>query len=181
MIKHFHLRVDSDQQKEANFEGSLYDFGAIKLNEELDKICKKYKIININHAFYTQEIRPRMDNSSTWYDQDYIRFHVWYEDLQEDISSEVDDSDIYIEMGRFYDSKGANFHVEMSVPYETLKTFRLHKSCGTCPNGYMQHDCGRNVPFTDEDYKHRPETCKLLELSIEDVIQLIRKHESEIH
>lgn len=27
-------------------------------------------------------------------------------------------------------------------------------------------DCGRNVPWTDEDAKHRPDTCKLKQIDL---------------
>lgn len=40
----------------------------------------------------------------------------------------------------------------------------LPRSCQQCPVGYMScpgHPCGRNVPWTDIDYKQRPATCKL--------------------
>lgn len=49
---------------------------------------------------------------------------------------------------------------------------RMPSGCMTCPVG-LQRNCGRNVPWKEEDYYKRPKTCRLRTLeeylsSIED-------------
>lgn len=34
--------------------------------------------------------------------------------------------------------------------------------------------CGRNVPWTDEDAKHRPDTCKLKQLNLGELLSQMR-------
>lgn len=48
-----------------------------------------------------------------------------------------------------------------TLNYDSLECFEFPKNCINCPIGYSKHDCGRNIPFKDEDYNCRPNTCKL--------------------
>lgn len=47
------------------------------------------------------------------------------------------------------------------IPLKFHYTHVMPKSCADCPVGYMQFQCGRNIPFEESDYKTRPDTCKL--------------------
>lgn len=87
----------------------------------------------------------------------------------------MQENDININSG--YDSNGAFLKLEMHIPYSDLKTFKLPKSCISCPVGFMVHGCGRNVPFESEDSTKRPVTCKLEAVLIEDVMKMISKIE----
>lgn len=84
-------------------------------------------------------------------------------------------SDINVRSG--YDNNGAFLKLEVHIPYSDLKTFRFPKSCTKCPVGFMDHGCGRNVPFEDEDFTKRPATCKLEQIFIADIIKTISRIE----
>ena len=87
----------------------------------------------------------------------------------------MQENDINIISG--YDDNGAFLKLEVHIPYSYLKTFKLPKSCTSCPVGFMDHGCGRNVPFENEDSTKRPVTCKLEQIFIEDIIKMISKVE----
>lgn len=79
MIKYLHVHVDSDMQKLDKHEGSLREYAAIKLSDE----CRKLKIrdadiISIESSSWSQEMRPVMCNSATWYNQSCVELSVWY-------------------------------------------------------------------------------------------------------
>lgn len=62
---------------------------------------------------------------------------------------------------------GQKITVEIQLEYGDLIVNRLPKSCSACPVGFSRHaKCGRNVPFNEEDYRIRPKTCKLTELTL---------------
>lgn len=70
-----------------------------------------------------------------------------------------------------YNRIGHKMTIEVQLKYEDLKTFTLPECCVKCPVGFMQYaGCGRNVPFADEDYKTRPNTCKLKKIEISDLL-----------
>lgn len=69
-----------------------------------------------------------------------------------------------------YTYTGQKLSIEIELPYESLKCMKLPENCMQCPNGYM-HNCGRNVPFKSEDYIKRPDTCRLKEIPIEELIR----------
>lgn len=87
----------------------------------------------------------------------------------------MNENDINIISG--YDDNGAYLKVEVHIPYSDFKTFELPKSCISCPVGFMDHGCGRNVPFEDEDFTKRPVTCKLEQISIEEIMKIISRTE----
>lgn len=60
-----------------------------------------------------------------------------------------------------YDDIGPIQTTVTQLRYEDLVVFEFPPCCAGCPVGFMQHGCGRNVPFKDEDYRQRPSTCKL--------------------
>lgn len=60
-----------------------------------------------------------------------------------------------------YNDIGPKMVREVQLRYEDLTVFEFPKCCTSCPSGFMKHGCGRNIPFTEEDYKRRPTTCKL--------------------
>ena len=60
-----------------------------------------------------------------------------------------------------YNSTGPKMVREVQLRYEDLTVFEFPKCCTSCPVGFMKYGCGRNVPFKDEDYERRPDTCKL--------------------
>lgn len=59
---------------------------------------------------------------------------------------------------------GQKLTIEVQTRYEDLMAIELPKNCYQCPVGYMEHNCGRNVPFKKEDGETRPTTCKLVEV-----------------
>ena len=62
---------------------------------------------------------------------------------------------------------GQKITVEIQLRYEDLMVNKLPTSCSACPVGFHHKaDCGRNVPFDKEDLWKRPNTCKLTELNI---------------
>ena len=81
--------------------------------------------------------------------------------------------DINVDCG--YDNKGAFLKLEVRIPYSSLKTFKLPESCIRCPCAFMDYGCGRNAPFLDEDYIRRPTTCKLKQVSIEEIVRKIKE------
>lgn len=72
-----------------------------------------------------------------------------------------------------YDNSGAFFTLKIHIPFSELKTFKLPNRCMSCPCGFMKYGCGRNSPYTDEDYEKRPVTCKLQQVTIEDIFKMV--------
>lgn len=69
-------------RKEGRKEGkdTLFDFASHKLNQILDS--REYRddilgIINIEHLFCESEVRPKQNNSSTWYNRYTLSLLVW--------------------------------------------------------------------------------------------------------
>ena len=76
-----------------------------------------------------------------------------------------------------YIHRGAKLDISFSItyPYDELTVFEFPKNCAECPIGFQSHgECGRNVPFTGEDYKQRPATCKLKKANYDDVKRIIK-------
>lgn len=61
----------------------------------------------------------------------------------------------------------------IQLKYEDYEIFELPTSCIRCPVGFYSTSCGRNVPFKTEDYRSRPETCKLKKVNIEETVAKI--------
>lgn len=73
-----------------------------------------------------------------------------------------------------YTDNGARLNVEftMTYPYDEFTVFEMPVSCVKCPVGFQKGcNCGRNVPFKEEDYTQRPATCKLKKVDFEEVKQ----------
>lgn len=67
----------------------------------------------------------------------------------------------------FQNNGKIRFTTTMEFDITDFVALELPESCYACPSGYSSVkgcSCGRNVPFTDEDRKHRPSTCKLMTL-----------------
>lgn len=65
--------------------------------------------------------------------------------------------------------------ITITLPWSLLKAIEIPKNCEQCPVGYMDQGCGRNVPFQDSDRKKRPDTCKLSQLTAEDIAKIIKE------
>ena len=77
-----------------------------------------------------------------------------------------------IERNIRFNNEGQKITVEIQLKYTDLEVFEFPANCSRCPIGFsMYKDCGRNVPFADEDYKTRPKTCKLKMISYADLIE----------
>lgn len=69
------------------------------------------------------------------------------------------------------DDVGQYITLQARIPYDSLICFEYPESCGSCPAGWCSSGkCDRNVPFQPEDYKRRPDTCKLKKIEIKDLI-----------
>ncbi|MBO5388622.1 MAG: hypothetical protein J6A59_10860 [Lachnospiraceae bacterium] len=69
-----------------------------------------------------------------------------------------------------YTDTGQKLDISIELPYNSLTCIKLPEHCMKCPNGYS-NDCGRNIPFKPEDYVKRPNTCKLKEVDIRELIE----------
>lgn len=56
---------------------------------------------------------------------------------------------------------GQEMTIVVQTKYKDMEVVKLPENCYECPVGFSGGDCGRNRPWTDEDAKHRPDTCKL--------------------
>jgi hypothetical protein len=77
-------------------------------------------------------------------------------------------------INRGYADRGPRLDVTFSItyPYDKFMVFEMPVSCLKCPVGFQKGcDCGRNVPFKEEDYTQRPATCKLKKVDFEEVKQ----------
>ena len=77
-IKHLDLCVDSDMQRAAKFDGTLADYAAKVLNERLQEQPDFCSVINIESTTGSSEMRPKLNNSATWYTKRWIQLSVWY-------------------------------------------------------------------------------------------------------
>lgn len=63
--------------------------------------------------------------------------------------------------------------VTIQTKYDDMEVVVLPESCYECPVGYMSKDCGRNVPWTDEDLQRRPDTCKLKQVDLNKLFKYV--------
>ena len=80
-IKHLYVTVNSDMKKEQNYKGALVDMACEELNKKLAAIKCDTRVISITETAWTEEIRPRPDNSATWYNCGFHKLSVYYEIL----------------------------------------------------------------------------------------------------
>ena len=78
-INHIYVTVNEDMQKERGHIGTLADLACEVLNDKLSQVGRPHRVISINENFWTDHMRPREDNSSTWYDRLTCRLSVFYE------------------------------------------------------------------------------------------------------
>lgn len=71
---------------------------------------------------------------------------------------------------------GSTVNISITIPYNQFKTFHMPEHCSVCPAGYCtkanpdDESCGRNIPWTGEDYNNRPESCRLSKADILEII-----------
>ena len=77
-----------------------------------------------------------------------------------------------IEKNVVFNEAGQKLTMNVQLTYDKLEVFEFPASCDRCPCGFSVHnDCGRNVPFKEEDYQKRPATCKLKQITLADLIE----------
>lgn len=77
-----------------------------------------------------------------------------------------------IEKNVVFNEVGQKLTMNVQLTYDKLEVFEFPASCDRCPCGFSVHnDCGRNVPFKEEDYQKRPATCKLKQITLTDLIE----------
>lgn len=77
-----------------------------------------------------------------------------------------------IEKNVVFNEVGQKLTMNVQLTYDKLEVFEFPASCDRCPCGFSTHnDCGRNVPFKEEDYQKRPATCKLKQITLADLIE----------
>lgn len=70
-----------------------------------------------------------------------------------------------------YNEIGQKITIEVQLDYNDLEVVKFPDSCARCPIGFSSNtDCGRNVPFSNEDYISRPKTCKLRKISLRNLL-----------
>lgn len=69
-------------------------------------------------------------------------------------------------------NSGQTLHIE--IPFKERVAFRLPKNCLDCPVGYMNANCGRSYPFSDENYEKRPDNCTLKLISLDKFEEILR-------
>lgn len=86
-LKFISVSTNSDEMKKDEFIGSLNEYACVKANESLSEIAcnlyakglrRKIQIINVESFTSTTQIKPRIDNSDTWYHRDNIFLKIWY-------------------------------------------------------------------------------------------------------
>jgi hypothetical protein len=79
---------------------------------------------------------------------------------------------VNIEKNVKFNDIGQEITVKIQLEYKDLEVFEFPANCSKCPVGFcVGKNCGRNVPFADEDYKIRPKTCKLKKIGYTDLIE----------
>lgn len=78
-IIHLDVYVNSDQKEIEDYPGDLNNFACFKLNKKLQELNREYRVISISDHFYESEVRPRQDNSSTWYTRENLSLSVYIE------------------------------------------------------------------------------------------------------
>jgi hypothetical protein len=79
-------------------------------------------------------------------------------------------NDIIVKGKINYTDEGQKLTISITVPYSSHQCIKNTDSCASCPCGYQQDNCGRNVPFEDIDYKKRPDKCELKEIDTRLII-----------
>lgn len=91
-----------------------------------------------------------------------------------------------VSMKNEFNDIGQQVTVVIQTKYQEHEVIRMPENCYRCPVGFSGNgnDCGRNVPWTDEDAKHRPDTCKLKQLDLGELLgqigvstQMTRKYQ----
>ncbi len=78
-INHKYILVNTDEMKKEKFDGDLADFAGMKLSMWKCEEMPDARVISIEKSVWTDEIKPRMDNSSTWYKRTSMQLSVWLE------------------------------------------------------------------------------------------------------
>lgn len=80
-----------------------------------------------------------------------------------------------VSMRTQYNDTGQQVTVVIQTKYSDFQVLRLPENCYRCPVGFSCNDqgCGRNVPWTEEDTKHKPDTCKLEQIDLGELLSQI--------
>lgn len=62
---------------------------------------------------------------------------------------------------------------QLQCYYKDLEVLEYPESCVKCPIGFQDKNCGRNIPFASEDYKRRPDTCKLRKIKLDETSEVL--------
>lgn len=71
-----------------------------------------------------------------------------------------------------YNDIGQQVTVVIQTKYKDMEVIRKPENCYRCPCGFSGNgqECGRNIPWTDEDAQHRPDSCKLSQIDLAEVL-----------
>lgn len=80
LLVHKYIDVNEDEMKkhkETGWRGDLADYASYVFNRWKEKMLPDAQVANVEATNWTETIKPRMDNSATWYNCRFIRLSVW--------------------------------------------------------------------------------------------------------
>lgn len=82
MLVHTYICANEDEMnkhKETGWHGTLADYAALKFSQWHYEMLPNATIRGVESSFWTDTVKPRMDNSNTWYSRRSIQLSIWME------------------------------------------------------------------------------------------------------